>query len=42
MEVIDTWNMTIEEAGVFRGKFTVTLPGRPYMAVRLIGMKSEY
>lgn len=42
VEVIDTWNMTIEEAGVFRGKFTVILPGRPYMAVRLTGVQSEY
>lgn len=36
VEIIDTWNMTMEEAGVFRGKFEVRLPGRPYMAVRLI------
>lgn len=34
-EVIDTWNMTLEKQGVFRGKFQVRLPGRPYMAVRL-------
>lgn len=34
-EIIDTWNMTIEKAGVFRGKFKLRLPGRPYMAVRL-------
>ena len=35
VEVIDTWNMTIEKQGVFHGKFRVELPGRPYMAVRL-------
>lgn len=34
-EVIDTWNMTIEKRGVFKGKFKVELPGREYMAVRL-------
>lgn len=34
-EVIDTWNMTVEPAGTFRGKFRVTLPGRPYMAIRV-------
>lgn len=34
-EVIDTWNMEIEDAGVFSGTFTVPLPARPYMAVRL-------
>lgn len=28
VEVIDTWNMTIENRGVFKGKFRVDLPGR--------------
>jgi hypothetical protein len=35
VEVIDTWNMTIEDRGIHRGKFRVELPGREYMAVRL-------
>jgi hypothetical protein len=35
VEVIDTWNMTIEDRGTFRGKFRVDLPGREYMAVRI-------
>ena len=35
VEVIDTWNMTIEKRGTFKGKFKVELPGREYMAVRL-------
>lgn len=34
-EVIDTWNMTIQKAGTYKGKFTVQLPGRQYMAIRL-------
>lgn len=34
-EVIDTWNMTVTDAGVHRGRFRVELPGRPYMAVRI-------
>ena len=34
-EVIDTWNMTIEKAGTFKGKFKVMLPGRQYMAIRI-------
>lgn len=34
-DIIDTWNMTVETAGVFRGSFTVQLPARQYMAVRL-------
>ena len=35
VEVIDTWNMTIEDQGIRKGKFRVELPGRQYMAVRL-------
>lgn len=35
VEVIDTWEMTIENRGVASGKFKVELPGREYMAVRL-------
>ncbi len=35
-EVIDTWGMSIEDAGVHEGKFRITLPGREWMAVRLI------
>lgn len=34
-EIIDTWNMTVEKAGVHRGRFEICLPGRPFMAVRL-------
>lgn len=35
-EVIDTWNMTIEEQqGTFEGSFRLVLPGRSYVAVRL-------
>ena len=35
IEVIDTWNMTVEKQGTGKGKFKVELPGRQYMAVRL-------
>ena len=35
VEVIDTWNMTVEFAGVFTGRFRVPLPSRPYMAIRM-------
>ena len=35
-EIIDTWNMTVTDAGLHRGSFRVNLPGRPYMAVRLM------
>ena len=36
VEVIDTWNMTVEKAGTFQGKFRINLPGREYMAIRII------
>ena len=35
VEIIDTWGMTITDAGVHSGKFRVSLLGREYMAVRL-------
>ena len=35
VEVIDTWEMTVEDRGVHTGKFRVELPGKQYMAIRL-------
>ena len=35
VKVIDTWEMTVENRGVFKGKFRVELPGKPYMAVQM-------
>ena len=35
VRVLDTWNMTIEDRGSFQGKFKVTLPAKPYMAVQI-------
>jgi hypothetical protein len=41
VEVIDTWNMTVEELdGNYEGQFQIKLPGRPYMAVSLTRMKN--
>lgn len=40
-EVIDTWNMTITDAGVHSGRFRIPLPGREYMAVRLTRLPEE-
>ena len=34
-EIIDTWNMTITDAGVHSGKFRINLPGTQFMAIRL-------
>ena len=36
VQVVDTWNMTVEEAGCHRGRMKIALPGRQYMALRLI------
>lgn len=36
VDVIDTWNMTIEEQnGVYEGTFRIELPGRQYMAIQM-------
>ena len=35
VEVIDTWEMTIENKGTFKGKFKIELPGKEYMAIRV-------
>jgi len=34
-EVIDTWNITITDAGVHEGVFRIPIAGREYMAIRL-------
>ena len=39
VDVIDTWNMTIERVDQpMEGTFRVELPGRPFMAVRLVAV----
>ena len=35
VEVIDTWEMTIEDRGEFTGKFRIELPSKEYMALRI-------
>jgi hypothetical protein len=36
VDVIDTWDMTVTELpGTFEGEFTVPLPAKPYIAVRM-------
>jgi hypothetical protein len=36
-EVIDTWEMTITPVeGTYREQLTIPLPGKPYMAVRIV------
>ena len=35
VEVIDTWDMTIQKLGVMRGKMRIELPGKQYMALRI-------
>lgn len=40
-EIIDTWNMTVTDAGVHSGKFRLQLPGTEWIAVRLTRVRSE-
>lgn len=35
VKVIDTWNMTIEDRGMYCGKFRIELPAREYMAIQI-------
>ena len=35
VERIDTWNMTTEPVGVYRGRFRIPMGGRPFMALRV-------
>ena len=35
IEVIDTWEMTVEKLGVMSGKLNIELPGKAYMAIRI-------
>ena len=35
VDVIDTWNMTIEDAGIHHGQTKIELPGREWMGLRL-------
>lgn len=42
VDLIDTWNMSITPyPGVYRGKFRLEMPGRPYMALRAIAIKPQ-
>lgn len=36
VNVIDTWEMTVHNCGIFRGKFRIKLPAKPYMAIQII------
>lgn len=35
VEVIDTWEMTIEVRGIYSGKFRIDMPSKSYMAIRI-------
>ena len=35
VEIIDTWEMTVTDLGIFSASFRVPLPGKEYMAIRL-------
>ena len=34
-DVLDTWNMTVTEKGIYSGTFTITWPSNQYIAVRI-------
>lgn len=39
VEVIDTWNMTIKDYGIMKGRFQIELPGTEYIAMRIRKIK---
>ena len=41
VEVIDTWEMTTNVLGIFRGKVKIPLPGKEYMALRIYRPEPE-
>lgn len=41
IEVIDTWDMTVSEAGYFSGAVQIALPGKEYTAMRLTKIKGR-
>ena len=41
MEVIDTWNMTIDDRGIMKGRFHLDLPGKEFTAIRVVKVKNK-
>ena len=41
VEVIDTWNMTIDDRGIMKGRFHLDLPGKEFIAIRVVKVKSK-
>ena len=41
VEIIDTWNMTIEDAGIHSGFTRISMPGNQYMALRIIRVNNS-
>ncbi|MFO7852902.1 MAG: DUF5605 domain-containing protein [Bacteroidota bacterium] len=39
VDLIDTWNMTIEERGSYSGRFTIVIPENQYIAIRIYKIK---
>lgn len=35
VDIIDTWDMTITEVGVYSGDFRIDMPGKQYIAIRM-------
>jgi hypothetical protein len=35
VDIIDTWDMTIKEAGIYSGDFRIDMPGKQYIAIRM-------
>lgn len=36
VDIIDTWEMTTEEKGIYSGSFTIEIPAKKYIAIRIV------
>jgi len=41
VEVIDTWNMTVDDRGIMKGRFRLELPGKEFTAIRVVKVKEK-
>lgn len=42
VRVIDTWNMTEDEMGIFEDKFQISLPEKEYIAVEIVEVRPDF
>jgi hypothetical protein len=42
VDILDTWDMTIKELeGTYSGQFRIDMPGKQYIAIRMIRVQQD-